>query len=76
MFCPAVFARSLKVYPLLVGYRGKPRCDLSAIIDQVLALQLVAEDNQLILVEAEINPHLCTPTTGIAAEAFFLTKLH
>ena len=60
----------------MVGYRGKPRCDLSAIIYQVLALQLVAEDIQLILAEAEINPHLCTQTTGIAAEAFFLTKLH
>lgn len=64
----------LKIYPLLLGYRGKPGCDVPAIIDQVLALQTFVEHNQDAVFEVEINPLLCTRHAAIAADALLLTE--
>jgi len=47
---------SLKSYPLLVGFRGRPRCDVDVLADAIVAFsQMVLELGDR-LVEAEINP--------------------
>lgn len=60
---------SLKISPLLNGYRGKPACNKDAIVEQVMALQKFVQEHVDSLVEVEINPLLCTATSAIAADA-------
>jgi succinyl-CoA synthetase beta subunit len=51
----------LKSYPLFVGYRGRPRCDLEALVDCIVAfseLEIALGDR---LAEAEINPLFVLP---------------
>jgi len=58
---------SLKLSRVLKGYRGSPACDMTAIVDAVLALQdfvLTAP-----VEEVEINPLLCGETFAVAADA-------
>ena len=57
----------LKIAPLLAGYRGKPPCDMAAIIDAVMVVQDYAMTHPV--TEVEINPLLCGETFAIAADA-------
>lgn len=47
---------SLRCAPLFHGYRGKPKCDLSAAADVVLAVAALVEDNLSSIAELDINP--------------------
>jgi acetyl coenzyme A synthetase (ADP forming)-like protein len=51
--------RSLKTFPLLDGYRGAPRCDVSAVEDVLLRLSVMVEAHPEI-VELDCNPILAT----------------
>jgi len=53
--------RSLRVWPLLQGYRGKPAGDVAAAVQAVLALARYVEANAARIVELEINPLLVRP---------------
>ena len=48
--------KQLKTWPLLDGYRGRPRCDVDALVKAVVSFSemVVYLDEQLI--ECEINP--------------------
>jgi acyl-CoA synthetase (NDP forming) len=48
--------RSLKAWPLLDGYRGRPKADVQALEDAVLNFAAMAARLGDRLVEAEINP--------------------
>lgn len=48
--------RGLTSWPLLEGYRGRPKADVAAVIDAVLAFGEMARSLGNRLVEAEINP--------------------
>ncbi|AOB32528.1 6-carboxyhexanoate--CoA ligase [Bordetella sp. H567] len=48
--------RSLKAWPLLDGYRGRPKADVKALEDAVLNFAAMAVQLGERLVEAEINP--------------------
>jgi acyl-CoA synthetase (NDP forming) len=48
--------RSLKAWPLLDGYRGRPKADVQALEDAVLNFAAMAERLGDRLAEAEINP--------------------
>ncbi|NNK17027.1 MAG: acetate--CoA ligase family protein [Sulfitobacter sp.] len=61
--------RSLRIYPLLTGYRGKPAASLHAIETAVLGLQDYVLSGPDAVVEAEINPLICTPERAVAADA-------
>ena len=65
---------SLKVAPLLRGYRGQPGADRAAILRAVKAVQdyVIAEADGLD--EIEINPLLCTPDDAVAADALMQRK--
>ena len=48
--------KELKTWPLLDGYRGRPKADIEALIDAIMAFsEMVAQLGEK-LVEAEINP--------------------
>lgn len=47
---------SLKTWPLLDGYRGRPKADITALEDAILAFAGMAQQLGERLVEAEINP--------------------
>jgi acetyl-CoA synthetase len=61
--------RSLRIWPLIEGYRGKPAADLAAIIDAVMAVQTYVIANADRVSEIEINPLMCTPDGAVAVDA-------
>jgi acyl-CoA synthetase (NDP forming) len=61
--------KSLKIWPLLDGYRGGDAVDIAAIIRTVVAVQEFVIANQGSVSEVEINPLICTQTDAIAADA-------
>jgi len=66
--------KTLKISPLLNGYRGKPACNKDAIVKQVMAVQQFVESHRPTLLEIEINPLLCTASSAIAADALLTLK--
>jgi len=60
--------KSLKSYPLLTGFRGRPMVDLDAVITAIMrASYLVAEHPEI--VELDINPLVVSPTGVVALDA-------
>ena len=71
-----VFAafRTLRLWPLLDGYRGRPLADVRAAVRAVLAVQdaMIADDA---LSEIEINPLIVTETGAVAADALIRKEI-
>jgi acetyltransferase len=59
---------SLKIYPLLKGYRGKPSVDIDKLIEILIRLSYLAADYPEII-ELDINPLLISQTNAIALDA-------
>jgi acyl-CoA synthetase (NDP forming) len=53
--------RELKTFPLLDGYRGKPPCDIEAVVEAILSFAAMAQSLGERLREAEINPLFVLP---------------
>ncbi|MCZ4352776.1 acetate--CoA ligase family protein [Roseovarius aestuarii] len=60
---------TLRIAPLLAGYRGGPPANTQAIADAVLAVQDYVHAHAAHVQEVEINPLICTPTRAIAVDA-------
>ena len=60
---------SLKMAPLMYGYRGKPPINFKALLDAIDALQSYVFANADSLEEVEINPLICTAQAAIAVDA-------
>jgi len=60
---------SLRIAPLLAGYRGKPAADRAAILDAIQAVQAYVTDHADSVEELEINPLLCTASEALAVDA-------
>ena len=58
---------SLKIYPLLKGYRGSPPKNIDRLIQVLIRLSYLAADYPEIL-ELDINPLLVTPSEAIALD--------
>jgi acetate---CoA ligase (ADP-forming) len=59
---------SLKTWPLLSGYRGRPLADSEALTDAIVAFSNMVENLGERLVTAEINPLFVLPTgKGVVA---------
>jgi acetyl coenzyme A synthetase (ADP forming)-like protein len=56
----AAMLRELKSYPLLTGYRGRPPCDVEALIDVLLRVAAMADDLPQIA-ELDCNPIVALP---------------
>lgn len=54
-------ARELKTWSLLDGFRGRPKADVDALVDAMVAFSRMAEQLGERLVEAEINPIFVLP---------------
>jgi acyl-CoA synthetase (NDP forming) len=54
-------AKDLKTWPLLDGFRGRPKADVDALVDAILAFSRMAAQLGERLVEAEINPVFVLP---------------
>ena len=63
----AGFAR-LRLWPLLDGYRGRPKADVGAAVAAVMALQAMMERDGAIL-EVEINPLILRENGAVAVDA-------
>jgi acyl-CoA synthetase (NDP forming) len=66
----------LKSAPLFAGYRGKPKADIEATIDAILAIQNFALAEAAELVELDVNPLLvCAQGKGVfAADALIVLQ--
>ncbi|HUA47557.1 MAG TPA: GNAT family N-acetyltransferase [Solirubrobacteraceae bacterium] len=60
--------RSLKTFPLLDGYRGSPRCDVTAIEDVLLRVSAMVEAHPEI-VELDCNPLIAGPDRVVIVDA-------
>ncbi|MES2718307.1 MAG: acetate--CoA ligase family protein [Pseudomonadota bacterium] len=54
-------AQDLKTWPLLDGFRGRPKADVEALVDAIVAFSRMAAQLGERLVEAEINPVFVLP---------------
>ena len=54
-------AHDLKTWPLLDGFRGRPKADIEALVDAIVAFSRMAAQLGERLVEAEINPVFVLP---------------
>jgi len=54
-------ARQLKTWPLLDGFRGRPKADVEALVTAIVAFSQMAAQLGERLVEAEINPVFVLP---------------
>jgi acyl-CoA synthetase (NDP forming) len=63
-----VMARALKTWPLLDGFRGRPKADVEALVSAIVAFSRMAADLGDRLIEAEINPvFVLTEGQGVRA---------
>ena len=60
--------RSLQTFPLLDGYRGAPRCDLTAIEDVLVRVSAMVEAHPEI-VELDCNPLIAGPSGAVIVDA-------
>ncbi len=67
----------LKSAPLFAGYRGKPKADVKAAVDAIMAIQQYAIDTSNRLLELDVNPLLlCADGKGVfAADALIVNSL-
>ena len=63
--------RSLRLWPMLAGHRGRPAAAVEAVIDTIGALGALVRDDRSII-EVEINPLIVTRETAVAADALML----
>ena len=66
--------RSLAIWPLLDGHRGRPGADVDAVVDAVLALAGAATGTEG-LVEVEVNPLLAAPGGATVVDALVTCAL-
>ncbi|MEP7455639.1 acetate--CoA ligase family protein [Phyllobacterium sp. SB3] len=68
--------RSLRMFPLLDGYRGKPKADLDAALDAIVGISAFSTRNTGKIAELDINPLLvCSVGHGAwIADALLVTK--
>ncbi len=59
---------SLRTFPMLTGYRGSPRCDLTAIADVLARVSAMVEAHPEII-ELDINPLVVRPDGATAVDA-------
>ena len=63
--------RSLRIWPMLAGHRGRAGAAVDAVVETALALGALVRDDRSII-EVEINPLMVTPHAAVAADALML----
>jgi acyl-CoA synthetase (NDP forming) len=60
--------RSLRLFPLLDGYRGAPRCDIAALEELLLRVSALVEAHPEVA-EMDLNPVIALPSGALAIDA-------
>ncbi|WP_422372909.1 acetate--CoA ligase family protein [Hoeflea sp.] len=68
--------QSLKIGPLLRGYRGKPAADIAAVAEAVQSVCRYVEANSDRLLELEINPLIAREHDAVAVDALISLREH
>ena len=63
--------RSLRLWPMLAGHRGRPAAAVEAVVEAVSALGALVRDDRSII-EVEINPLIVTHEAAVAVDALML----
>jgi acetyltransferase len=66
--------RSLKMFPLLNGYRGAPKVDLDALAGLIGRLSEMAVDLRDIVEEVDVNPVIARADSAVAADALIVLR--
>lgn len=61
--------QSLKMWPLLNGYRGRKKVDIPAVVRAIMHLTILVQDRAHNIVELEINPLLLKEKGVVAVDA-------
>ena len=61
-------------YPLLRGARGRPRADVTALVDVIMKVQRLAVDLHADLAELDINPLAVLPKGAVALDALAVPR--
>jgi acyl-CoA synthetase (NDP forming) len=64
----------LRGYPLLNGARGRPRADVTALVDVIMKVQRLAVDLHADLAELDINPLAVLRRGAVALDALAIPK--
>jgi acetyl-CoA synthetase len=64
-----VALESLRIWPLLRGFRGRPAGDVDALVDAVMAVADYAQSHSDRLLELDVNPVLVMPDGVLAVDA-------
>ncbi len=65
---------TLKIAPVLQGYRGQPGADRASIVHAVVKLSQWLEVNKDTVAEVEINPLLCLQNKAVVADALITSS--
>jgi acyl-CoA synthetase (NDP forming) len=66
--------REVKAFPLLDGFRGRPRVAVDALVDTIMALQTMAVDLADVIAEVDCNPVIATAEGAVAVDAVVVTR--
>ena len=61
-------------YPLLRGARGRPKADVTALVDVIMKVQRLAVDLHADLAELDINPLAVLPKGAVALDALAVPR--
>jgi acetyltransferase len=70
----AEMIRSIKGFPLLAGFRGKPAMDLNALANALAAVSQLAFVGKDVIQSIDINPFICLAQGGKAVDAVIVTR--
>ena len=68
----AAALRRLQTFALLDGFRGRPKADLDAVIDAIMAIAAYAGANRDRLAELDVNPLMVGEDGAIAVDALIV----
>ena len=67
--------QQLKIWPLLNGFRGRPRADINAVVKTIISISRLIQARRQDIVELEINPLMVLPTGSGAVAADALVRI-
>jgi acetyltransferase len=65
---------SLKSYPLLTGFRGKPGVDVDGLVDAICRLSELAHDLADVIDQIDVNPVIAGDAGVMAADALIVCR--
>lgn len=65
---------SLKGYPLLTGFRGRPGVDVDGLVDAICRLSELAHDLADVIDQIDVNPVIASGAGVLAADALIVCK--